>query len=69
MLDVGLTDLGMRTINHVDDRMSTRVDVKRGLPNSVRDPNIFPVASYCDEYERGQNGGGGEKRKGGRIRE
>ena len=33
------------------------LDVKRGLPNSVHDPNISLVASYCGEYERGQNGG------------
>ena len=32
------------------------LDVNRGLPNSVHDPNIFPVASYCGEYKRGQNG-------------
>ena len=32
------------------------------LPNSVRDPNVFPVASYCEEYERGQKWGRRERR-------
>ena len=52
----------MRTIDHVNERMLPGLDVKRGLPNSVRDPNILPVASYCDEYERGQNGGRKDRR-------
>ena len=33
------------------------------LPNSVRDPNVFPVASYCEEYERGQKWGEKGKRR------